>query len=90
MSHHGKETDHDFGIQAGVLGATGEHPRGKLTPDDEGAIAFAIGDQDGKVVIKFGTPVAWMGMTPEEAVTLAELLIKRARAVSKVPLKVEI
>ena len=90
MSHHGKEPDHDFKIGAGKLGMTGQFPDGKLTTSDEGQIAFGVGDHEGKVIINFGTPVVWMGMSPQEAVEFAELLIKRARAISKDVLAVRI
>lgn len=60
-------------------GALGEHPEGVLAKDDEGAIQFAIGERDGKVVIDFGTPVHWLGMTPQQAADFASAILKRAR-----------
>lgn len=72
------------------LGATGEFPRGKIEPSDEGEIRFAVGaDQETQtVVLDFGKPVAWIGMTPEQAVEIAQSLIEKARLVSKTPLTV--
>lgn len=67
----------------GFIGALGEHPKGKLTKDDEGAILFAIGEHDGKVVIDFGTPVHWLGMTPQEAAEFASTLLRKAREVGR-------
>ena len=67
----------------GFRGATGEFPQGKLVPHDEGAIQFAIGEKDGKVVIDFGTSVHWFAMTPQEAADLASVLLKRARLVAR-------
>lgn len=64
-------------------GALGEFPEGKLTQQDEGAIQFAIGEADGKVVIDFGTPVHWFGMTPQQAADLASTLLKKARLVAR-------
>ena len=64
-------------------GAIGAFPEGKLTPKDEGAIQFAIGEQDGKVVIDFGTPVAWIGLTPQQAADIASSLLSRAREVGR-------
>jgi hypothetical protein len=61
-----------------ALGPTGEHPRGMLTPTDEGGIRFAVGSKNGVVVIDFGKPVAWVGMPPAEARQLAESLVKHA------------
>ena len=65
------------------LGATGDFPHGKLNGNDEGGIRFAIGEDGGSVVINFGTPVTWLGMPPEQAVTLAEALIAKARIVAR-------
>ncbi|MCC8945970.1 hypothetical protein H8A97_12895 [Bradyrhizobium sp. Arg62] len=64
-------------------GALGDFPEGQLTKTDEGAIQFAIGEKDGKVVVDFGTPVHWLGMTPQQAADFASLLLKRARAVGR-------
>lgn len=64
-------------------GALGDFPEGQLTKSDEGAIQFAIGEKDGKVVIEFGTPVAWLGLNPQQAADLASLLLKRAREVGR-------
>jgi len=64
-------------------GALGDFPEGQLTKMDEGAIQFAIGVKDGKVVLDFGTPVAWVGMTPQQAADLGSLIIKRAREAAR-------
>jgi len=64
------------------MGATGEFPDGKLTPDDEGALQFSIGHQDGKVVLDFGTPTVWIGMEPQQARDLARCLFDHARRCS--------
>ena len=68
------------------MGATGEFPDGKLTKSDDGALHFAVGHTDGKVVIDFGTPTAWVGMEPEQAVELAECLLSHARYCSEMVL----
>jgi len=68
---------------ADFRGALGQFPESALTKDDEGAIRFAIGERDGKVVIDFGTPVHWMGMTPQQASDFASAVLKRARAVAR-------
>jgi len=67
----------------GFRGALGDFPEGHLTKTDEGAIQFAIGEKDGKVVIDFGTPVHWLGMSPQQAADFASLLLKRAREVGR-------
>ncbi len=67
----------------GFKGAIGDFPEGQLTKSDEGSIQFAIGEQDGKVVIDFGTPVHWLGMTPQQAADFASTVLKRAREVAR-------
>jgi hypothetical protein len=67
----------------GFRGALGDFPEGQLTKTDEGAIQFAIGERGGKVVVDFGTPVHWLGMTPQQAAEFASLLLKRAREVAR-------
>jgi hypothetical protein len=59
------------------LGATGQFPEGKLTGEDEGEIKIAVGVHEGKVVVNFGKPVAWIGFSPQQARELAES-IRRA------------
>lgn len=68
---------------ASFRGALGDFPEGQLTKTDEGAIQFAVGAKDGKVVLDFGTPVAWVGLNPQQAADLASLLLKRAREVGR-------
>lgn len=60
------------------FGATGEHPQGKLNKSDEGAIQLGIAHEKGKVIIQFGTPVAWLGMPPREALEFANLIVEHA------------
>lgn len=67
----------------GFRGALGDFPEGQLTKSDEGAIQFAIGTKDGKVILDFGTPTAWVGMTPQQAADLGSMLINKARAVAR-------
>lgn len=65
----------------------GEYPDGKLGPDDEGGIAMSVSHKDGRVILLFPKPVAWVGFTADEAIGLAELLVEHARqAGSKKPL----
>ena len=64
-------------------GALGDFPEGMLCKTDEGAIQFAVGDKDGKVVIDFGTPVHWLGMTPQQAADFASTIFKHARLVAR-------
>ena len=62
------------------LGATGEFPRGKITPEDEGELKMAVGihPETGKVIVDFGKPVAWIGMEARDALQLANFIRKRA------------
>lgn len=97
MSHHGtnpfESDDPNFASRsklmrdllntAGFRGAIGAYPNGQLTKADEGSIQFAIGEQDGKVVIDFGTPIHWLGMTPQQAADFASTVLKRARDVGR-------
>lgn len=95
MSHHGPNPfDKDEGRSFEELkrammdassfrGAIGAYPHGMLTKQDEGSIQFAVGEKDGKVVLDFGTPVAWIGLTAQDAMDLASTLIRRAREVGR-------
>ena len=58
----------------------GEYPAGRLNADDAGAIAMQVGVESERVILRFAKPVAWMGMTGDEAMGLAQVLIKHARA----------
>lgn len=98
MSHHGDgpfpfEESPDFQNRqklmrellntTGFRGAIGSYPHGQLNKADEGSIQFAVGEQDGKVVIDFGTSVHWLGMTPQQAADFASAVLKRARLVGR-------
>jgi len=67
----------------GFIGATGLHPEGKLSPDDEGGIQFRVGSENGKVVLDFGKPIQWVGMDAQQAADLASSLMKWARIVGR-------
>lgn len=89
MAHHGmdpsifnkqfKELLEDQQLRQ--LGPTGKFPEGQLNEDDEGEIQIAIGIEGDKVILNFGTPVAWMGFTPEQADQIAYALIEKATKV---------
>lgn len=57
----------------------GEYPNGCMNEDDAGAIAMEVGHEDGRVVMKFPKPVAWIGFSGDEAMALAQALITHAR-----------
>jgi hypothetical protein len=60
------------------LGPTGKFPLGKLTETDEGEILMGVAVHDQKVVLNFGTPVAWIGFTSDQAHSIADLLRDKA------------
>lgn len=72
------------------LGATRAFPQGVVNDLDEGEIQFAIkGDLEReKVFINFGKSVDFIGMTPQQAMDMAQLLIKHARASAKSPVSI--
>lgn len=63
------------------LGATGRFPLGKLTPEDEGEIQFAVAaDPKTKtIILDFGKPVVWLGMPRDDARKLVELILERIK-----------
>jgi len=82
MSHHASELRDEMLQQAlrDSLGATGKFPRGKITRLDEGQIKFAIAADHATntVLINFGKAVAWLGMTADEAIEIANALRDKA------------
>lgn len=66
-----------------TLGPTRRFPDGALGPDDQGEVRFLVTHQRGRVVLDFGTVLAWMAMTPAEARGLAALLGAHADAVEE-------
>lgn len=90
MSNH---SDHPFdspipesirrALEEPLRGNTGRFPQGKLTPHDEGEIQFAIGVKDHKVCLDFGTPCKWIGLEPQQAMELAQSLVKQAREAAR-------
>lgn len=87
MSHHNYELADEMKKVlneslggAPKLGATGEYPDGRYGDRDEGEIRFAVAAdvRDRKVLVDFGKPVHSLGLTPHQAVELAEMLHKKA------------
>ena len=52
-------------------------PEGIIRPDDDGETVFAIGVQSGKIILQFPNPTKWIGFTPDQAMEIAQLLIKK-------------
>ena len=63
---------------------------GRIGPTDDGDLAFSVGTHPNKplVCIDFGKPVEWVAMGPQQAIELAQSLIKQARSVSTEPLRI--
>jgi hypothetical protein len=81
MSNHSGSDDYLKDVAAKMgLGPTGEFPEGQLHPSDEGQIKIAVGNRDGKVVLAFGAPVAWIGFPPDDAEKIATDLLRHAEA----------
>lgn len=82
MSHHAGQMSNEMSkaVKDFQLGATGEFPRGKIDRLDEGQIKFAIAadHKTDTVIINFGKKVVWLGMTADEALDIAQSLIKKA------------
>jgi hypothetical protein len=64
------------------LGPTPRFPEGHLTPADEGELRFQIGVVNGAVVLNFGAPTQAIGFNPRQALDLADLLRKHAKALA--------
>lgn len=62
-------------------------PDGKISPDDEGELSFAIAADHSKqvVVLRFSKGVDWLGLDKSSALNMAELLIKHAYSLSDSP-----
>ena len=63
---------------------------GRLGATDDGDLAFTIGPHPDHelVVIDFGKQVEFLAMPPQQAIDLAQALIKHARAIATTPVKI--
>jgi hypothetical protein len=61
-----------------ILGPTGDFPRGKIGPDNEGGLRIGIASNGDTVILNFGTPVAWVGFPKEQAIELAKTILRHA------------
>lgn len=84
MAHHSSEPMGDkfdqyleTEAQRLGLGATGRTPQGQVHQSDEGEIMMGVAHDPErlKVFLNFGKPVAWLGMDPQQARELGQLLI---------------
>jgi hypothetical protein len=90
MSHHGDNPEQRKAMSNMMAKIFGEYPDGKLNKNDEGAIAMAVANENGRVILRFPKPVEWIGLCPQEAVDLAESLIEHARRSTTEPLTVSL
>lgn len=81
MSHHSSNPNDKVSaeLNAAMRQLFGEHPAGKLNADDAGAVAMAVGVENHRVILRFPKPIAWVGMTGDEAFELAQSLLRHAR-----------
>jgi hypothetical protein len=61
------------------IGPTGKFPDGKLGEEDCGEINVGIDVRDGRVVVTFGAPIYLLWMSPEEAISFGEAIIRVGR-----------
>lgn len=64
-----------------VLGATGQFPDGKISPEDEGELQLGIAHDQDNVLVNFGKSVAWLALPPAEARQLAAMLVNHANQI---------
>lgn len=82
MSHHSSEpTPGQRAMHEALRQTLGEYPQGRLNPNDAGALPMVVREEGGKVIIEFPKPVAWIGFTGDDAMQLAQTLMKHARSV---------
>ena len=60
--------------------AVPKFPRGKIHKEDEGELSFAIAvdPRTNTLVIHFGKPVDWMGLSKADALHLSKMLAEKA------------
>lgn len=88
--HHGTRDDAAMAEKlAGLsafqdeLGATGRAPGGLLTDADGGEIKYRVAWIDGKVVLDFGDPVTWVGLSGDQAKELGRELLRLANPITR-------
>jgi hypothetical protein len=79
MSHHSDDPRQEQELREAMKKLVGEYPNGRIRTDDLGAVAVAVGHQDGRVTMQFPKNLNWIGFTPEQAMDIAQSLIDHAR-----------
>lgn len=87
MAHHsGQDSESIRKMVAALgLGPTGDFPQGRLNQADEGGLRIGVSIEDGKVVVAFGKPTAWVGFDPSQADQLADSIRAKAREIRGTP-----
>jgi len=68
-----------------------KYPNGKLNVDDQGVAEIKISAYKNTVVMRFNTPMNWVGMPPDLAAEIGVALIRRAREIGlKKPVTIEL
>ncbi len=64
-------------------GPTGDFPDGQIFKDDEGALNIGIASdkEKGIVIMDFGSPVKWIGLSPEDIYGLTKVMIEKANEI---------
>lgn len=79
MSHHGNNPELAAAMSDLMKSLMGEYPDGRLNKDDAGAVAMAVSSEGSVVRLDFPKPVTWVGFTGDQAMQLAQDLMKHAR-----------
>jgi hypothetical protein len=91
MSHHyGESVDLVKKFMEQVNGTGNrEYPQGRIGADDDGALSYAITNDDRHrtIIIRFPKPVEWVGLGIDDAVALRDNLTERIAALRGVDLK---
>ncbi len=74
------EVDIDEHLQKMQRSVEGTYPDGPLDDKDQGAIAFAVGVEGGRVVVLFARSLTRLIITPHDALEIAESLKNKALA----------
>lgn len=56
-----------------------QYPDGKMNEDDEGQLRINLFEDQGRLILHFGKPTAWVGMDRATAMEIGQALIDRAK-----------
>lgn len=80
MSHHGNDDPaRRAAMSEAMKSLMGEYPNGRLNENDAGAVAMAVSTEGSIVRLDFPKPVMWVGFTGDQAMQLAQDLMRHAR-----------